>query len=1029
MATITGTTGNDTLTGTAANDTINGGDGADSILGLDGSDLLNGEAGNDTLDGGSGNDTIYGGIGNDNIVGRTGNDLLYGGLGNNSFSIDDTHDQDSIFGGVDWDDLYFSSSSSSAGVYVHFTTSGGGTYDFYGTSAQGTFAEINLITGTDYNDLFDASLDASGTMLATHGGNDTIYGGSGSDTIYGGAGNDLIFGNAGNDAIKIEAGSGTDTLYGGAGTGDILAFDAMGGADAVTFTFTGLVSGSYNFGLTGGSGTFSEFEIFSGTSNVDTLNLTAAPSTYPLSITYTGATTSVVSDGSTSITATEIERYLFGAGNDTFAGALATGALIVDGGAGADSIAGGLGNDALTGGVGNDTLFGAAGNDTLSGGDGDDLLLVSSGNDSMVGGLGYDILDATLITTETFSVNFSGIEEIRGSNSGDSWNWTSDAIKFYGGIGADTVTAGSGNDTLIAGDGDDLLYGGGGNDSFSGGAGNDTFSGGVGADSFDGGTGLDVLDYATSGAAVFVDLETGALSGGDAAGDVIVSGIDGVIGSSFNDTLSGANGQSTSPSDTYSSFIDGGAGDDLIDGRAGDDTLLGGAGNDSLNGGTGNDSLFGGDDSDTFTIGDSDGTDTIVGGEGGTDSDVLTFVGTQGVSLLFSGNEAGTYASADGSSGQFAEIEGILGGSGSDTIDARGASTSVTLSGGDGADVIVGGSAADSLYGGLGDDRLTGGSGADILSGGTGSDVFVMSASGGADTIVDFDLTDLSGAATDQLDVSALANASGDPIGFRDVVVTDTNGDGTGDAILTFPDGTSVTLVGVQVSQVDSKAELAAIGIPCFASGTPLQTERGWTLVEELRAGDRVLCDDGTTALVIWSGGRKIGKAEMQARPGLRPIRIASGVLGNEGGLIVSPQHAFSMLLAGQERVLVRAVHLARHWHGGVRTAKGIDQICYHHVLLDRHAVVNAAGAPAESMYPGPAAMNGLTPVARVGVIQAVLQAKSGPILPGVTLASLPEIYGPRVQRLLGDREVCMALGAGRLTPVAFASATERDVA
>ncbi len=49
MATITGTSGDDTLVGTAGADTING---------LAGNDVLEGGAGADTMDGGAGVDTI-----------------------------------------------------------------------------------------------------------------------------------------------------------------------------------------------------------------------------------------------------------------------------------------------------------------------------------------------------------------------------------------------------------------------------------------------------------------------------------------------------------------------------------------------------------------------------------------------------------------------------------------------------------------------------------------------------------------------------------------------------------------------------------------------------------------------------------------------------------------------------------------------------------------------------------------------------------------------------------------------------------
>ena len=59
------------------------------------------------------------------------------------------------------------------------------------------------------------------------------------------------------------------------------------------------------------------------------------------------------------------------------------------------------------------------------------------------------------------------------------------------------------------------------------GGGNDTIEGGAVADSLTGGTGTDFLSYAGSTVGVSVSLGTGAVSGGDAAGDTI-SGFEGV---------------------------------------------------------------------------------------------------------------------------------------------------------------------------------------------------------------------------------------------------------------------------------------------------------------------------------------------------------------------------------------------------------------------------------------------------------------------------------------------------------------------
>ena len=70
--------------------------------------------------------------------------------------------------------------------------------------------------------------------------------------------------------------------------------------------------------------------------------------------------------------------------------------------------------------------------------------------------------------------------------------------------------------------------------------GNDTLVGGQGADLFDGGSGADTVNYATSFAAVRVDL-TGASTGGTAEGDQLLS-VENVTGSTFGDRLMG-NGQ------------------------------------------------------------------------------------------------------------------------------------------------------------------------------------------------------------------------------------------------------------------------------------------------------------------------------------------------------------------------------------------------------------------------------------------------------------------------------------------------------
>lgn len=69
----------------------------------------------------------------------------------------------------------------------------------------------------------------------------------------------------------------------------------------------------------------------------------------------------------------------------------------------------------------------------------------------------------------------------------------------------------------------DRLTGSAGDDTLIGGAGDDTLTGGAGADLLDGGSGIDRVSYASSSEAVVADLSTGAVGGGDAEGDTLVS--------------------------------------------------------------------------------------------------------------------------------------------------------------------------------------------------------------------------------------------------------------------------------------------------------------------------------------------------------------------------------------------------------------------------------------------------------------------------------------------------------------------------
>jgi hypothetical protein len=137
-----------------------------------------------------------------------------------------------------------------------------------------------------------------------------------------------------------------------------------------------------------------------------------------------------------------------------------------------------------------------------------------------------------------------------------------------------------------------------GRDSLDGGDGNDTLYGGAGDDQLDGSTGNDFASYANAAGAVDVRLSTSGSTGPDGV-DELVS-IEGLIGSSHNDTLVGDDGANT---------LYGGAGADSLSGGGtdGGDYLDFGGGNDYYRYVTadlfGNQTLIGGDGSDTLDLG------------------------------------------------------------------------------------------------------------------------------------------------------------------------------------------------------------------------------------------------------------------------------------------------------------------------------------------------------------------------------------------------------------------------------------------
>ena len=250
-----------------------------------------------------------------------------------------------------------------------------------------------------------------------------------------------------------------------------------------------------------------------------------------------------------------------------------TGNDIILGGEGNDQLRGDGGNDALFGEEGNDVLNGDEGDDYMTGGTGNDVYHVDSANDIVVENAdeGEDTIVSRMFETDVDLGDYPNIENgTLHEDAGES---------DLEGTDEDNVLIGNSFNNVISGlGGDDTIFGLGGEDTIDGGAGNDLIEGGADADVIDGGDDNDTASYVSSDAAVDVNLLDDTASGGHAEGDEL-DNIENLIGSAFDDTLTG---------DAGANVIDGGDGVDSITGGDGADTLIGGDGgdNDTINAGT-----------------------------------------------------------------------------------------------------------------------------------------------------------------------------------------------------------------------------------------------------------------------------------------------------------------------------------------------------------------------------------------------------------------------------------------------------------
>jgi len=693
--TLTGDAADNRLVGGAGNNTLNGGGGGDTLVGGAGTDVLNGGSGIDFADysaATSGVDvqliftvaqnTLGGGI--DTLIGIEGvrgsalNDIIAGDGGDNR--LGGGAGDDLLKGGDGADILY-------GGVY---------SYPFTTTSDYNFVEGKDVLEGGAGNDFLYA-----GDYV---GGDDILRGGAGDDTLISGNKVMAVYGDDGDDGFEITNGDRQGVLDGGAGTDTLKVRDA----NIAALQITGVETLSGN-NVTATVAQFAAFARIEAMFSAAVLKL-ASGGVIDFSKNAVGAVSVTGSDSADDITGTAGADTLFGRGGED----------ILHGGLGNDTLYAGLGQDQLFGGAGDDVLglavdfggapdsgvdryWGEAGADTFSIGSGGGEIAADGGADndlfylagglvgSVDGGSGVDAISSS----DIHNLVISNVERLNGGTIATAAQFAAfTTIAGYNGAGPITglvlaaagavdfgqkvlagssvsVTGSAGADQIAGTDGDDVL---------NGADGEDTLVGGAGADVLDGGAGYDVASYASAKAGVTVNLATVGPQNTGGAGLDTLSGIEGVSGSAFDDTLYAG---------VLRAVLEGGAGDDRLYGGAASDLLLGGAGNDHIYGSAGADVIDGGAGLD-FARYDSSGA---------------------GVSVdLSTGVASGGDAAGDTLTG----VEGVVGSAFADVIQ-----------GGAGDNVFYGQADSDVLKGFGGNDVLDGGDGADILDGGDGSDTLL----------------------------------------------------------------------------------------------------------------------------------------------------------------------------------------------------------------------------------------------------------------------------------------------------------------
>ncbi len=611
-------------------------DEAVTIYGFDGNDIITGGIGSDTLRGGDGDDIIfdnpsgyannegqisflYGEDGDDQLITNSGLALIDGGSGTDTLEVQNGTAPNgtpaninlALERGFDLPEYSLVVPNDSLPDNASFVVSGQTwNYNIY---------DIENVGGSDYGDVLVGTSDAN--RIWGQDGNDILDGNGGSDEIFGNAGDDWIFasmdgasryhGGNGYDNLVIDAPFKQISLVGPDGTYTIVdraTGETIGVADTIEqFVFAdgtvytahaqrvtslildfdsigiapGPAANAYaNLGITidaviaGDADETNVATIIDSDASSAPVNLAQAIKNWTADNVLVADATSGAGGEPSTITFTFDKAFnvaglkLIGLSGDTSGTTFP--AVITGHGAGAEQSVtinpadSPVGENRYTPVDLDFTAITSLEIQLFGPGAVDDIVLtpVAAADGSLSTGLVGGRLQVGARASETLHGSV-GADVLTGSRGDDT---------LLGRAADDVLNGKVGDDTLRGQTGDDVLDGGGGDDVLRGGVGNDHLDGGRGSDTLIGYTGVDSAEFLTLSSGVQANLEEGvAVSRGDVD---VLRGIENLIGTRFNDWLTGDGGDNILDGRDGAVHYIGGGGADIFVVRAGSKTAI-----------------------------------------------------------------------------------------------------------------------------------------------------------------------------------------------------------------------------------------------------------------------------------------------------------------------------------------------------------------------------------------------------------------------------------------------------------------------